>query len=103
MGPSIYDIRKLDFYPPPTPIPGGRPHSHQYMNCRIGHFRSFIIKPPVGYPFLHTYVANGGTLAYVPNSQHAPFPQKSKMAAVKPELPEIHGENIVEVEFYWIS
>jgi len=39
----------------------------------------------------------------MPTSQHAPFPQKSKMAAVKPELPDIHGENIVEVNFYWVS
>jgi len=42
-------------------------------------------------------------MVYMPTSQHAPFPQKSKMAAAKPELPDIHDENIVEVDFYWIS
>jgi len=40
----------------------------------------------------------------IQTSQHAPFPQKSKMAAVKPELPDIYGENIVEVNFgkFWV-
>jgi len=42
-------------------------------------------------------------MVYMPTSQHAPFLQKFKMAAVKPELPDIHGENIVEVNFYWVS